>query len=274
MSRLEIVQLIGMTQYEFRMHWRRKMLLFITLILVILTAVIAMIDGAELTKAMKDFSQQPGTVSPMDVLTYNILFGTWVPIAFTLALVLPIAVSDTIPLDKLGGMGELLDSLPITPAVYLSGKVAGTWLAVASSVVMGAGITAIVWWLAAGAYRVDIYLEMWILGGIMLAVLNGSLGVLLAAGQPNRRRAIVWIIVLLFGAILVTGNGFASGTEPSLLSYLNPMRAPIMMRYTTVLDGFSFFTRDVMMVVGVGLVQLISIWLLVWGWLRWKERTA
>jgi hypothetical protein len=82
-----------------------------------------------------------------------------------------------------------------------------------------------VWWLRIGAYDVGLYLEMWIVGAASLVVLNGGFGVLAAAGQPTRRRAILLVAVLPFVFI---GSGFASG---SLLTYANPIRGPIVMYF-------------------------------------------
>src|SRR5262245_10313066 len=125
MNTMRLIQLYGLTVYEFRMHWRRRALLIISLALLLMLVVSMLILG--------DSMRQANGIDPelfRRVATATVLFSTWAPFGSSLAVVLPIMVADTIPLDRQYGVGELLDSFPLPYWVYLTGKLLGVWAAV------------------------------------------------------------------------------------------------------------------------------------------------
>ncbi len=275
-----ISQLSGIVAYEFRMHWRRRSLLVVTLAMTLITVVLAVVTAGEMgqdsmRQLVSQLDQEQGAHG-IDVLTFTILFATWAPVGGALAFVLPVLVADTIPLDEQLRTRELLDSLPLAIGVYLAGKVAGVFMAAMTGIVFAAGATAISWWVFVGPYDLVSYLQMWLLGSGALIALNGSLAVLLAAGQPTRRRAALLIIMIWGVGVVALGSVLAG--DSNLVAYLSPMRAPIIMRYTRF-DAYSstpvpFLSADTAQALAIGLIEVIIAALVVWSWMRRRAQRA
>ncbi|HEX2908191.1 MAG TPA: ABC transporter permease subunit [Phototrophicaceae bacterium] len=281
MAQVALNQLRGMILYEFRMHWRRRPLLIMTLAFTLITVAAVLIAGDSLLKP-----------NDLDVSTYNrvvtayAIFTTWMPLGIGLVFILPVMVADTIPLDRQHGVRDLLDSLPVSRAVYLTGKLIGTWVAVLIGVGVGLFFCALVWRLRAGAFDVGKFAEMAIFGAGAIAVLNSSLGVLLAVGQPSRRRAIVvvtgFLTLFIFVLPLLMNNWDLRGSFNN--ETLNPIRIPIINYFmfnvqaeaglgsnNPALLVSAAVVRDTIL---VGLVEIAVIWALAWGWLRWRGDRA
>ena len=137
-------------------------------------------------------------------------------------------VADTIPLDRQYGVRDTLDSLPLSQGVYILGKLLGTWAAVLVGMLVIMVLTAIGWWFLGGAYDVMAYIQMWVVGVAWIAILNSGIGVLVSAGQPNRRRAIVVAILFVVVAIALFG-GSMQGND--FLGIVSPMRGAILTYY-------------------------------------------
>jgi hypothetical protein len=115
-------------------------------------------------------------------------------------IVLPIAAADAIPRDRQLGVDELLETLPLSKAVYLSGKLLSLWVSVLAGLAAALLVIGLFWWFAIGPFDLGLYLEMGVLGAGTLAVLQSGLALLLSAGQPAQRRAVlVGLIVSLTG---------------------------------------------------------------------------
>ena len=278
--RLAVSQLSGIIVYEFRMHWRRRSLLVITLTMTVITAALALVTASEVgqgsVRQLIDRLVQEQGVRGAEVLTFTILFATWAPVGAALAFVLPILVADTIPLDQQLGTRELLDSLPLSIGVYLIGKTAGVFVAAIAGIVFALAVTAVSWRLAVGPYDLISYLQMWLLGGGTLVALNGTLAALLAAGQPTRRRAVV-LVILVWGLAMVTVGGALTG-DGGVASYLSPVRGPIIMRYTRF-DAYSstpvmFFSADMAQGLAIGLIEVALVAIVVWAWMRRRAQRA
>lgn len=278
---IALAQLRAMTWYEFKMHWRRKvlwimMLAFMTITIVSLLIFLGSIrdKGAEAEELVRPY-----------VSAYAVL-ASWMPLSVGLALILPVMVADSIPLDRQYGVRDLLDSLPVSRAVYLTGKLLGTWAAVLAGLVVSFTISALVWLVSAGGFDLRPFLEMAIVGAGSLAIMNGGLGVLVAFGQPSRRRAVVLVIGLLAVMLLVLpafiNNWDLRQTYGSQI--MNPVRVPILNRYffgIQVEAGLSLdnptlnpppaLIRDTIL---AGLAQVAAVWLLAWAWLRWRTGRA
>ena len=255
--------LAGSSYYEFRMLWRERGLLVITLAvvaMVLLASIIASTDeavGAESTTPL-ELSCCEGRFN----IAQLIVFMTWSPVGATLALIAPVFMADIIPKDQQIGVRELLDALPISRGIYLVGKLLGAWLALFSSLAIVVIVVPIFWFLRVGPFDLLPYLEMWLFGGVSLVVINTGISIFLAAGQPNRHRAII-LIVLIVAAFLFVGN---LDLEKDTLG---PVRGPIIL-YFLDLDvdvSAQLFWQTVV----VGLAQLVVIGAAVWGWMRWQE---
>ncbi|MBZ0277543.1 MAG: ABC transporter permease [Anaerolineae bacterium] len=254
--RLKFAQVTGIARYEMKMLWRGRSLRVIMLALLVLSVVIAAITN-------QNKSAYPGdTVTMVGSMVWSVL-------SVVLAFVLPILVADIIPKDQQLGVNELLETLPLPRAVYLLGKLLGVY----RSLFTGLIALMLIIKIGYGLLLVNIewrgYLEMWVIGAGGLVILNGGLGVLLPAAQPNRRRAVVLMIGVFLLPFLIDGS-----MSPGAIAYLSPFRSPFLMYYLSSLNG-SFASRftanDIQLSFFAGLMELIIVGVAVWAWPRWRE---
>lgn len=256
-----LAQLGKMTYYEFRMHWRGRALLVIVLALAVMNLFSIWIFSSNMLPIELD-------------ATYAAVGLISAPLTLTLAILLPVIVSDTIPKDKQFGVRELLDTLPMPRWVYLGGKVLGMWAGVLFGLLIVMIVNAIFYQFTIGMLNLRVYVEMWLVCGLALLVINGSLGVLLPVGQPNRRRAVILMIALFVLPLGFAGQLFDTA---SVLAYINPIRPAVVLYYIgsmgeNVSGGANIFTsRDVVLTIGIGVIQLGLIAAAAWGWMRWKD---
>lgn len=271
-------QLRGMIWYEFRMHWRRRTLAVLLLAFMAITIVSVLILSSSLTQMGVTADE---TFRPY-ISAYAVL-AAWMPLSVGLALVLPVMVADTIPLDRQYHVRDLLDSLPVPRAVYLAGKLFGLWAVLLASLTAALTITALIWLVGVGAFDARAYIEMAVVGAVSLALMNGGLGMLAAVGQPSRRRAIVLLVILLAVVLLALptfmDNWDLRQTYGSQI--MNPVRMPILNRYffgiqveaglsleNSTLNPSPELLRDTVL---AGFGQVALVWLLAWLWLRWRD---
>ncbi len=271
-------QLRGMIWYEFRMHWRRRTLAVLLLAFMAITIVSVLILSSSLTQMGVTADE---TFRPY-ISAYAVL-AAWMPLSVGLALVLPVMVADTIPLDRQYHVRDLLDSLPVPRAVYLAGKLFGLWAVLLASLAAALTITALIWLVSVGAFDARAYIEMAVVGAVSLALMNGGLGMLAAVGQPSRRRAIVLLVILLAVVLLALptfmDNWDLRQTYGSQI--MNPVRMPILNRYffgiqveaglsleNSTLNPSPELLRDTVL---AGFGQVALVWLLAWLWLRWRD---
>lgn len=271
-------QLRAIAGYEFRMHWRRRALLVMILAFVVLTGASILIAGDSLLKP-----ENLDETRYQQVVSAYAIFTAWMPLGVGLALILPVMVADTIPLDRQYGVRDLLDSLPVSRAVYLGGKLVGMWAAVLAGLGIGLTFVALAWTLRVGVFDLSNYVEMALAGAASVAILNGGLGVLLAVGQPTRRRAILVVIgalaLFIFVLPTITNNWDLRLSFNSQI--LNPLRMPIINRYLFNVQaeaGLSVENAALMVppemvrdTILAGLAELAIIWALAWSWLRWRS---
>ncbi len=273
MNRMAIAQLRGITSYEFRMHWRRRALLAVTLGMLVMLVFNIAVLGSSLSMAD---GLDPAV--RQQAVSATIIFSTWAPMGVSLAFILPVIIADTIPLDRQYGVRDLLDSMPLSGGIYLTGKLLGTWAAVLAGMIVIMIASSLIWWLFAGAYDLLAYLEMWLIGVAWVSILNGGLGVLIGAGQPNRRRGITVVILFLFiSAFLLNGSfqggnwqGIVSPTRGALLTYyLFNVRQGIVGE--TVVPAMMTTPDAVLLTIVAGIVELGLIWLVMRRWMKWRE---
>ena len=266
-------QLRGMVIYEFKMHWRRRSLVVLTLSL-ILMALFPSLFGGESTVNMLD-AVSGGSVSEENAnfaFTITVMLAMWMPIGAILAFVLPILVSDTIPLDRQYHVDELMNTLPLSPSTYLLGKLLGSWLAVLSGLVFATIIGTGSWLLQSRAFDMWLFAQTGLLICLSLTILNGGLGLLLGATQPNRRRAIILTIIafVVFSVLIGTTNlNLANPTRFELITYFVPVET----------DGLEELpdlgiTKDVILTIVWGIAELITLFAVLWAWLRSQEKTV
>lgn len=272
---MQIAQILGMASYEFRMHWRRRTLQVATLSLIGLNLVVLLVLG----NSMEQYLAQFGTLDPNT--PHNVVPFLWVTIYFVILVLFGPLMAEVIPLDHHLGVRELLDSLPLNRETYLAGKLLGMFLALLSGIAVSAIVLGTVAWLVFGGFEIAPYIQMWLVGVIPLVLLNPGLSLLLAAGQPTRRRAAAiggGFAILSLSFFVASIRAVLDGNTNALLDSINPAR-PAILRYfmpaasngATLSMLSSSASGDVVLAVVAGLAELLIAAAIIWYWQRWHE---
>jgi len=107
---------------------------------------------------------------------------------------------------------------------------------------------------------------------VSLTILNGGLGILLGASQPNRRRAIILGVVAFFVLTFFMGTSglsLANPTRFALITYFAPLETEGM----DTLPSISI-SREAILTIIWGIGELIALFALVWTWLHRQEKTV
>lgn len=272
-----LAQLGAMALYEARMHARRRPLIVITLtMLIIIPLQIFLLGdiGAVAGNLLNTDIALMSAAQAQNYYTVNVVIMTWVVVFCVLTIILPTIVADAVPLDNSEGVSELLNALPLRSGVYLAGKVLGIWLAMTGSVLLCMVVIGVLWWIKTGGYDMLAYLDMWLLGGLMLGLINTAFAVLLASVQGSRRLAVLMNGVLLILPSLLLPRILYEGSE---IGYLNPIRYPTLNWYLNSIQRYlnapeiwqyGWTSRDVLLTIAVGLVQVALLALIAWSWRR------
>src|SRR5262245_9115916 len=115
MGSRQIAQVLGITQYEFRMHWRRRGLMILMWSILVIVGISILVAGDSVTQL-----SLPGgdPAVARQVKTAALILTVFSPISVGLVFVLPLVAAETIPLDRQYGVRELLDTLPLSPNAY------------------------------------------------------------------------------------------------------------------------------------------------------------
>jgi hypothetical protein len=276
---MQLMQILGMAAYEFRMHWRRRILPVATLSLIGLNLVILLVLG----NAMDRYLGSNGALDP--TASRNIVPYFWIPIYFVLLVLFGPIMAEVIPLDHNVGIRELLDSLPLNHGAYLVGKLLGMFFALLMGLVIAALALGIAARLVLGQYNILLYIQMWLIGVIPIALLNPGLSLLLAAGQPTRRRAAAvgggFAILCMVLFVLSTKGMLAGDYNNILLDSLNPAR-PAIMRFfipagtngVTISMVSNTAGNEVALALLSGTAELLVAGSVMWWWLHWRESRA
>jgi len=276
-------QLGAMIRYEFLLQWRRAALPALVAGLMVSPVLGAFFSRDQFNGYQAALSA--GTLSLAGVkadITAEMLPVIWLGLTMMLMLMLSIIVADTIPKDQHLGVRELLDSLPLPPAVYLTGKLVSLWLSLVTGLGSAALLAGVTWWWLVGPFKLDIYLELWILGATTLALINSSLSMLFAAGQRTNRRAI--LVGAAFSLLCLLGLPLTFVTLGTGWDFFNPARPILLLYYLvgwpgatlgiTELSGQALhLIRQVvswertLLTIGGGIAQVGVAWLIV----LWQE---
>jgi ABC-type transport system involved in multi-copper enzyme maturation permease subunit len=295
---MRLGQLIGIVYYEVRMHWRRRgvfMLAFFftaALVLVGLLQYVTLETHPKLAELRGDMPQSS------EIMASNTVIQSIWPVGLMFSiLAIPPVLSDTVPKDRQMGVCALLGSLPLDRATYLTGKLLGTWASLLVMLTEVALVFGIIMLLIVGPYSLSVYLTTWIVGVLPVVFYTSGMSVLLATGQPNRRRAVFVGIafIALCIAMLVTTTGSAkdmiSLTRPTHLIVLQfeqmyHLAADLAQERPESESDIAIgpsFTEDlralgmepsraqIPLTIAAGIGQVGLVWLIVWGWMRWKE---
>ncbi len=283
-----VVQLAAMVRYEFWLQWRR-----ISLPALIAALAVTPLLGASL--AIDDFRGYRAAVAAgtlaFDVaqaeITAAMLPVVWLGAVLVAILMVPPLAAEAVAYDSQAGVCELLAALPLSPGVYLAGKLLSRWAGLLLAVALAALVSGAAWWWLVGPFRLGLFLELWFGGVLLLMVINAGLSLILAAGQTITGRATLigggYTLLCLAGLSLVF-NAPGSGWQ-----WLNPARPALLLYYLIgfpgAVRGGDELSRAILVFAGqaasreqalyslaTGLIQLGLIWLIASLWLR--RRTA
>ncbi len=118
-----ISQLRGIAYYEFRMLWRERAQIVITLVLLLMVLIPSLIASNEVNGvSATDLVRFSGTDYNV---TQVIVMIMWGPVGVSMALLVPIFLADMIPKDRQIGVRELLDATPLPRGSVSAGQAAG-----------------------------------------------------------------------------------------------------------------------------------------------------
>lgn len=272
--KMKLAQLGAIVRYEAWMQWRRRGLL----VSIVGLTVVMLGTGLMVKSSFRASDQGVNADLARQMAASGItLVG---PMAFVvLTLTLPPVLADVIPKDRYIGVRELLDSLPLSPGVYLAGKVLGVFASVMSGLAGVALLVGVVWWLLFGPFALRVYVEMWIAGVGPLAFFISGMSALLPSGQPTRRRAAsvgVAFTAYCFLTIAVTdASGLGMPRSGTWWSIINPAAwLEVLLDNILQHKGTSLlvaFPQQVPRMIAAAVLQVVVVWLIVWVWLYWRE---
>src|SRR5262245_1646851 len=144
-----LLQVLAIIRAEIKLHWRRRALIVLTLASAVLPVGGALLFRSQfstLTAGQVD----PSLVAALQPVTVGLVYLTWAPVYLVLSLMLPPVLADSIPRDRQEGVSELLDGLPLSPAIYLLGKILGAWLTTLMALAVVGVAAGAVWVVAVG----------------------------------------------------------------------------------------------------------------------------
>ncbi len=267
-------QLGGIIRYELVLQWRQRMLTGVMLSLIALPLVMYVLFGqSNAAEVQRTWITSGGvsTEAALNVTTRYAIMYAAMSIYLIALLVLPVVSADVMARDRQLGTREVLDGLPVTKGMYLAGKVLGWWAAAGSGlliamVIVGAGL-----WVLIGPYHLDQFGGMWLAFGWGIGLVNSGLSLLIASGQPTRRRAI--IIAVVFAALCLFANISLIGQSGLLWNALSPGRHAISIHF--IMEAWRDQvtvqvspTSDVIWSLIGGVIEVAVVWIVVWVWMR------
>lgn len=195
---LTLYQILAMARYEALMMWRRGSLRIIFAGLIVLPLLYLL--GARDTFLT---SVEANTVPEASIyyLNTSMMILSTLALLATILVAIPIILTEVIPFDRQYRVLDCLRALPLAHRTYLLGKVAGTWLGLLVVMALVCMMIGLAGWLLIGAFDLALWLTLWISGLLLFTLFAGAFSVLLAAGQPNRRRAV--LVGLVAVAVMV-----------------------------------------------------------------------
>lgn len=273
-------QLWGILWYELWLQWRRRSLLLMALCFVAILLLFLVVITNQLEPPppeMSEMSEMAATAA-----TFSLILGV-TPVALLLMLLaLPPIVAEAIARDQQLGMAELRDTLPVSIGLYLASKVLGVWAGVALMLALAAALSGLFGWVRLGGLHLGPYVRIWLTTILPAGLFASGLSVLLAARQTTRKRA-----ALLGGAVAIysfltvvmivrPAYDWLHAALPAAWLTLALRAAFQYMAQSTTLPApllplVDVPARFVWQTAVMSLLQLILVWLLVWGSWRWRR---
>ena len=274
---MRFAQMIAIIRYEVLWQRRQRLLIGVILSAIVLPLSMYALFGQGNSAEVQRAWIVSGGITTEAALTvtsrYAITYSAMTMYMITL-IILPVISADVIARDRQHGVRELLDGLPLTTGTYLGGKLLGWWVSVsiglaAAMVAVGAGL-----WILIGPYHVADYAVAWLTISRGVGLVNSALTMLLAAGQPTRRRAIM--VGVVFAAVCLFAN-ITLLTEPGLVwNVLSPGRQAITMHFfvgawnDAILEQVATHEEVLWSLMG-GVLEVAVVWVGAWWWIKTRN---
>jgi ABC-type transport system involved in multi-copper enzyme maturation permease subunit len=182
-------QLAAIARYDMLIQWRRGNLKMILVLLVLAPPVLILLGTAPDSAAHQALALATETTRPT-ITTDVAVLATFALIPLVL-FGLPLFTAETIPYDRQYGIRDLLDALPMGWGVYLVGKVLAVWVGVLAALALSGLITGVLCTLVYGVLDPKTWVVLWAGGFLIFGLMTSAISILLAVGQPGRRRALL-----------------------------------------------------------------------------------
>ncbi len=270
-------QLWGVVGYELRLQWVRRSLAIMSICFALFLLLFLFLATGELEPI-----PEAGAEIKQTAVTFSLILGVTPVSLLLLLLALPPIVAEAVARDQQLGLDELRDTLPISPGLYLVGKVGGVWLGVSLMVGVVALLSALFAWVRLGPLHVAPYARIWLTTILPAGLFVSGLSVLLAAAQPSRKRAtLVGGMVALYSMVTVvfTVNRVYDWLHAAMPSawFTVAMRTAFQYMAETVelpaplLPMADVPVSFVWQTAVAAALQLFLAWLLLLGWWRWRR---
>ncbi len=272
-------KLNAIARYELLMAWRRRSLPILWLLLLVgsifFTTLVANssrptadADQADVVESTLAAADLPEWAQGIDMLVVEHTVGLFSVVITGMVFFMvgvTLLMGEVIPLDRQFKVRELLDTLPISRATYLVGKLLGAWIGVLLGILIGGALCVVAIRLILGIYDLRVFAVMWLVMLTPMALVAAALSVLAGSFFGSRRTAVlVGLLVLPFVMTLAmvavpTLGGIGALIEPiyALVVQMEPSAA------TNTLIGQRI--EDTLLVFA-GVV--LAAWTVVWGWMR------
>ncbi|HEX3052804.1 MAG TPA: hypothetical protein VHP83_19250 [Aggregatilineaceae bacterium] len=118
-----VYQILAIARTEYRLQWRRRGLLVMTLAMLVVSGVSTILLKNQM--GTRDVLADHAGASTVGLISFTLL-----PVSAVLAMVMPFVMVDAVPNDRHLGIFELLTTLPMSRTMYLAGKLLGVMLSV------------------------------------------------------------------------------------------------------------------------------------------------
>ncbi len=253
-------QIMAMARYEMLIQWRRGSLRIITAGLIVLPLVY-MVAARDTFLTSNDVNQVPADI--IYHLNTSMMILCTLPLLATILVAIPIMLTEIIPFDRQYHVQDTLWALPLPYRTYLLGKIAGTWLGLTLALLLASTVIGLAGLALIGSFDFSIWLSLWAGGVLLFTLFAAGLSVLLAAGLPNRRRAIL-VGLLLVGVVVMA---FVQSSLGKFYMYV------LSSSYARSLIQQGFSDIPVILTLSdalTGSAGLLVAALFAWGWLRWQ----
>lgn len=256
-------QLWGIVRYEARLVLRRRSLIVLLLALLGIQLLMGAIIGPLIQNSV-DMNSGITMSAATTALVIQMLLLT----VFIGAIIFPLLLSDTVPRDTIINVQPIIASLPLSPRVYLLGKVLAMWAA------GGLGLLLVVIFAGLG-YRVALgqYDLLKALGGALIvmpvALYSIGMGVLLPFAITSRRQAIFVGLIFL---LIAWGIQLFSTTGTVLDAVFGRIIVFIWFLFLGASDFVSPYPPEqIVLTVGMMVMQLLVILVIGAAWLDRRD---